>query len=222
MKLTRIIALLALLCLPGLLFAQDKPEAKGAAKAAGAPKATAKPQGMPMPATDPEMKKLSKIMAGTWTVTETAPPSEMMPKGGTGHGEAVISRGPGGNSLLQNYHSQSAMGKFAGHGVIWYDPQDKGFKNIWCDTMTPGGCAMFNGTGKWEGDKLVFSGTQDMMGKAEQVKETISDVTPHSFTFTIESGADANSMKTFMTLKYAKRAGGAAGMKSEEKAPAKP
>jgi hypothetical protein len=135
----------------------------------------------------------------------------MMPEGGTGSGMSVIRRGPGGNSVLQSYDSHSAMGKFSGHGVVWYDPQAKGFKNIWCDSMTPGGCAMFNGTGTWQGDKLVFSGTQDMMGKTEQVTETISDVTPNSFTFTIESGPDTNSMKNFMTIKYTRKAGAAKG-----------
>ena len=192
------------------LVAQETP---GASKmqSSGKPAASAKakPAGMPMAmAPSPEMNKLTKAMAGMWTTAETAPPSQMMPNGGTGTGEAMIHRGPGGNSLMQNYRSQSAMGKFAGHGITWYDPQAKAFKNIWCDSMTPAGCEVFNGTGQWEGDKLVFTGTQNMMGKTEQVKETMSDITPDSFTFTIESGPDANSMKNFMTIKYKRKPGG--------------
>src|SRR5579884_1633372 len=177
---------------------KSKPASQGKAKAGG--------MSMKAPAS-PEVNKLAKTMVGTWTTAETAPPSDMMPNGGTGSGEATIHRGPGGNSLIQNYRSQSAMGKFAGHGVTWYDTQAKAFKNIWCDSMTPAGCEVFNGTGQWEGDKLVFSGTQNMMGKTEQVKETMSDITPDSFTFTIESGPEANSMKNFMTIKYTRKAG---------------
>ena len=224
MKVTRISALLAVLCLSLLVIAQDKPPAdQGAAKPSPSTKSKANGSAMPMYApVSPEMKKLAKMMEGAWTTAETAPPSEMMPNGGTGTGEAIIHRGPGGNSLVQSYHSKSAMGKFAGHGITWYDPQAKGFKNIWCDSMTPGGCAVFNGTGTWDGDKLVFSGTQDMMGKTEQVKETISDVTPNSFTFTIESGSDAGSMKNFMTIKYTKKAGGMGAMHGDEKPAAKP
>lgn len=208
MSLTRIGVVALLLSLS--LVAQETPAASKT-QSSGKPAAStkAKPAGMPMKvAPSPEMNKLIKAMAGMWATTETAPPSDMMPNGGTGSGEAMIHRGPGGNSLLQSYHSQSAMGKFAGHGITWYDPQAKAFKNIWCDSMTPTGCEVFNGTGQWEGDKLVFTGTQNMMGKSEQVKETMSDITPDSFTFTIESGADANSMKNFMTIKYTRKPGG--------------
>jgi len=207
MSLTRIGIVALLMSLS--LVAQETPAASNTQNS-GKPAAStnAKPAGMPKMAPSPEMSKLIKTMAGMWTTAEAVPPSEMMPKGGTGSGEAMIHRGPGGNSLMQNYRSQSAMGKFAGHGITWYDPQAKAFKNIWCDTMTPAGCEVFNGTGQWEGDKLVFTGTQNMMGKTEQVKETMSDITPDSFTFTIEAGPDANSMKNFMTIKYTRKAGG--------------
>lgn len=213
MNRNRLVGLLtAALLFSVVMLAQDKPPAdKSSAKPAAHGKAKGQEMTMKAPSS-PELNKLAKVMVGAWTTAETAPPSEMMPQGGTGSGEALIHRGPAGNSLMQAYHSQSAMGKFAGHGIIWYEPQAKGYKNIWCDSMTPGGCAVFDGIGNWEGDKLVFSGKQDMMGKTEQVKETISDITPNSFTFTIESGPDANSMKNFMTIKYTKKAGGMGAM----------
>lgn len=209
MNVTRFVVFVSVVLLSVASFTQEAQKSsagQSAAKPSGQGKAKAGGMSMKAPSS-PEMDKLAKTMVGTWTTAETVPPSQMMPNGGTGSGEAIIHRGPGGNSLLQNYRSQSAMGKFAGHGITWYDPQAKAFKNIWCDTMTPGGCEVFNGTGQWEGDKLVFTGTQNMMGKTEQVKETMSDITPDSFTFTIESGPDANSMKNFMTIKYTRKAG---------------
>ena len=88
------------------------------------------------------MQKLRKIVVGTWSTTEKMEPAPLAPKGATGKGTATFKNGPGGLSLIQDYESSGTMGSFTGHGVMWWDPQAGGFKGIWCDSMTPTGCAV--------------------------------------------------------------------------------
>jgi hypothetical protein len=190
--------------------AQDK--SKPAAKDAGkAPQA----QSMPMPTPSPEMTKLIKSMAGTWTVTEKADPSPMMPKGGTGKGTATLTPGPGNLSLVEKYHSTGVMGgSFNGMGVFWWDPKAGAYRGVWCDAMTPTGCDA-NGTTKWDGDKLVGMMEGDMGGQKMVTRFTYSDWKPTSFVMTMESGPNANSLQKMMTITYSK---GAAMAKTEKAA----
>src|SRR5207237_9401833 len=63
-----------------------------------------------------------KMFAGTWTASQKIEPSEFMP-GGSGTGTDTVKAGPGGNSLLSDYRSKSAMGSFSGHGIIYWEPK---------------------------------------------------------------------------------------------------
>ena len=133
MKKFLMLVVLALMCLS--LVAQEKPTEtmKGQDTSAQAQAAQ-----KPKPA--PEMEKM-KMFLGTWRTTEKHEPSPWMPKGATGKGTATYKLGPGGMSLIEDYRSTSSMGgKFMGHGVFWWDEKEKGYKSVWCDNMSPGGC----------------------------------------------------------------------------------
>ncbi|MDP9268321.1 MAG: DUF1579 domain-containing protein [Acidobacteriota bacterium] len=155
-----------------------------------------------------EMKKLEKMLAGTWSLDETFESMMGMP-GGKGKGTEVSKRGPGGNSLHSDLKSTGPMGSFTGHGLMWYDAKAGGYRSIWCDTMTPQGCDD-SGIGKWQGNDLVFEGDSDMPpnmggGKMHMVQK-FSDITPNSFTFSMDGTMNGQNMH-MMTIKY-KRAGG--------------
>src|SRR5689334_10746828 len=90
------------------------------AKKSGSVKAANSGQ-MQMPTPAPEMTKLIKSMAGTWSITEKHYPNPMMPNGGTGKGTAQLTPGPGNMSLSEKYQSSGAMGKFNGMGTFWWD-----------------------------------------------------------------------------------------------------
>ncbi len=183
-------------------MAQDKPAAKPAK--AAKPKAEATQGGMPpAPKPSPEMQKLSKMLMGTWTTEEKFEPMMGMPAT-EGKGKAVFTRGPGGLSIIENYNSQNAMGKFAGHGVIYWDDKAKAYSGIWCDTMTPTGCDS-SGTTKWEGDKLVGTMDTDMGGQKMKMRMTYSDIKPDSFLFTMETEMNGKYQKTG-TISYTKAA----------------
>lgn len=162
------------------------------------------PAGMPMPKPSPQIEKLADKIVGTWNTSEYFEVSEMMPKGGKGHGIAVMKKGPGGLSVTEDYHSRGGMGAFAGHGVIWWDDKANGYKNVWCDNTSPTGCSVSNGLGKWEGNDVVFNDEQEMMGKKMAMKEVYTDMKPSSFTMTMDGSQDGGPMKRQLTIKYTK------------------
>lgn len=184
--------------------AQDKPAGK---------KPSAKPAaqsgGMPMPKPSPEMTKLLAAFNGNWTGTMTSEAVMGMPAS-TSSGPARFHAGPGRLSLIEDVVTTDEHGgKFAGHGVIWWDAKAKGYKAIWCDNGTPTGCAD-GGTGNWDGDKLVFNGTFDMMGKQYNMKETYSGFSPAGFTFVMEGGEGSGPQQKMFTVEYKKAEGKAA------------
>ena len=180
--------------------AMNKSEDKKMAK-----KAADTSMGMPMPKPSAEMQKMSKMLVGTWTTSETFEVSDMMPKGGKGSGMAVMKNGPGGLSVVEEYHSKGGLGAFSGHGVFWWDDQAKGFKNVWCDSTTPAGCTVAKGVGNFDGDKLVFNDEQEMMGK-NAVMQNVLIPEGSGITMTLSSGESAGAMKKLMTIKYSKPA----------------
>ena len=175
--------------------------AQNDAKSAGSKKPAAE-AAMPMPKPDPQMTKMIKMMAGSWTVAEKSDPNPMMPKGGTGKGTATITPGPGGMSLIEKYHSTGMMGgNFNGMGTFWWDAKANAYRGVWCDTMTPGGCDS-SGMTKWEGDNLVGTMEGEMNGQKMLTKFIYSDWKPNSFVMKMMSGPDANSLKDMMTITY--------------------
>jgi hypothetical protein len=181
------------------LTAQDS--ARSAKPKAAKPKAQ---MAMPMPKPAPEMTKMIKMMAGSWTVTEKHDPNPMMPNGGTGKGTAVLTPGPGNTSLMEKYHTSGAMGSnFNGFGTFWWDTKAQVYRGVWCDNMSPNGCDD-SGTTKWEGDKLVGMMESEMDGKKMMTRFTYSDFKPDSFVMTMEMGPDASKMQKAMTITYTK------------------
>ena len=178
-----------LLCLTAL--AQDKPAGKK--KSDGA--ASMQP---PKPA--PEMKELRDLI-GTWSTDETFDPSPWMPSGGTATGTNTVRLGPGGFSVIMEQSSKSAMGAFRGHGVMTWDPNEKIYKFVWADSMTPG---IVTETGRKEGDTFVWSGHAMMMGKKVSVKDVLTDRTPTSYTLTSYMNDGSGEKKT-MTIKLTKK-----------------
>jgi len=104
--------------------------------------------------------------------------------------------GPGGLSLIGDYESHGAH---FGHLVVTWIPAEKVYKSYWTDLLRPG---VSVSTGKWEGDKLVFTNIDESTGKKILNRDTYSDITPASFTDTLESGPVGGPMKRILTVKY--------------------
>ena len=197
----RIHVLCLVICLGLAAFAQDKPAAKAKKEAQPA----AQPAGMPMPKPGPEMKKLISSMSGDYTATMKMDAMMGMPAA-TSVGPAKIYAGPGRLSLFETITSADEHGnKFSGHGVTWWDPKANVYKSIWCDNGTPSGCAD-GGTGKWDGDKLVFDGTMEMMGKTYTMRQTLSGFSPDGFNALMETAEGSAPLAKMFTVEYRKAA----------------
>ncbi|HEY2912411.1 MAG TPA: hypothetical protein VGK21_03560, partial [Candidatus Angelobacter sp.] len=101
-----------------------------------------------------EMKRLG-FYVGNWTYTETYPKSAMAPQGATNTGVYTSKFGPGGNSLLNTFHSKGPVGDFEGMLVMTWDPLEKKYKSYIFGNSFPGAVIE---TGAFEGEKLVFRG----------------------------------------------------------------
>jgi len=98
------------------------------------------------------------------------------------------------------------MGRFAGHGVTYWDPQEQAYKSFWIDSMTGKG---ETSTGKWEGNDLVFTGESEMQGKKFKTLGKMTNITPRSYTFTLGNDA-GGEMKDVLTIDYKKAGPGGA------------
>ena len=68
-----------------------------------------------------EMQRLAKFYVGTWDYTETYPKSARFPEGVQNTGVYTSELGPGGNTLINRFHSRGPAGDFEGMLVMtWY------------------------------------------------------------------------------------------------------
>ena len=187
---------------------QKKSEGKPAAKAAAKPVEAKKAEAPALPKPSPEMEKLSKIMVGDWTTDEKFEANDFMPAG-TGKGSQTTRLGPGGLSLVSDYHAKNVMGEVHGHGMIWWDPKEQAFHTLWCDNVAPAGCVL-SGQGKWEGDSLVFHDETELMGRKIVMKVTLTDLKPDSHTYLVDLAGDNGEMQHSMTFRYTRKPAAAA------------
>jgi hypothetical protein len=77
----------------------------------------------------PEMDRLKKLYLGSWDYTETYSKTPFYPQGGSDTGVYTSEPGPGGNSIVNRFHSHGAVGDFEGLLVITWDPKEKAYKS---------------------------------------------------------------------------------------------
>ena len=97
----------------------------------------------------PEMQRLSKMYVGSWTYTET------YPNGAKNTGTYTSELGPGGNSIINRFHSKGPAGESEGVLVMTWDPAVKAYK---CYVLGGDFAGALIETGQWEGETLVFRG----------------------------------------------------------------
>jgi hypothetical protein len=115
-------------------------------KPAAAPAAAAATPGLA------EMERL-KFYVGEWDYTETYPKSAFAPNGGVNTGVYHSKLGPGGQSLVNSFHSQGPVGDFEGLLVMTWDAREKAYKAYVFGNGIAGAIVE---TGQFEGDALVY------------------------------------------------------------------
>jgi hypothetical protein len=101
----------------------------------------------------PEMERLQKLYVGSWDYTETYAKTASAPQGGSDSGVYTSEPGPGGNSIVNRFHSHGAMGDFDGLLVMTWDPKESAYKSYVFGNDFPG-CIVQ--TGHFEGDALEY------------------------------------------------------------------
>lgn len=101
----------------------------------------------------PEMQRLAKFYVGTWTYTETYPKSAAAPNGAVNTGIYSSELGPGGNSIVNHFHSKGPAGESVGMMAMTWDPKEKAYKSYVFGGDFPGAFVM---TGQFDGDSLVY------------------------------------------------------------------
>ena len=155
-KTRKIVAAFAVLLLSLPLWAarQEKPTEKSAAPASAAAQA-AKPGSA-------EMDRL-KFYLGEWDYTET------YSNGAKNTGVYTSKLGPGGNSLINTFHSQGPVGDFEGLLIMTWDAKEKVYKAYVFGTDFPGALVE---TGQFENDALVYRAEIPMGGASMKVRNS--------------------------------------------------
>ncbi len=113
-----------------------------------------------------EMDRL-KFYLGEWDYTETYPKSASYPGGGKNTGVYASKLGPGGQSLVNSFHSQGPVGDFEGLLVMTWDAREKTYKAYVFGNDFPGALVE---TGSFEGDALVFRSEFPVEGAMLQLR----------------------------------------------------
>jgi hypothetical protein len=178
----RIVSMISATFMLGAAMALAARQEKTAEKpAAASPTAAAKPGAA-------EMERL-KFYLGEWDYTERYPKSASYPNGGKNTGLYTSKPGPGGNSLINAFHSQGPVGDFEGLLIITWDAREKAYKAYVFGNDFPGALVE---TGQFDGDALVFRSEFPMEGAAIKLRNV-----------TRVSGPGALVSEQFMAMKDA-------------------
>lgn len=152
----------------------------------------------------PEMERLATALSGTWSITLKVEPNERFPKGG-GKGEEVWSAGPGGLSVIENYHSTGDEGEIAGLGVFWWDENARRYQVLWCDNSNPAGCVVMTHGASWEGNDMVVTNEWEESGNKFALKEVFSHITPTSFEQILYQGDSGGELRPVVVIHATKK-----------------
>ncbi len=139
MKRTKLVALFLVLACATLLVGLP-------AWAKWQAKTTDKPAAQTAAKSSSEMDRL-KFYLGEWDYTET------YSNGGQNTGVYSSKLGPGGNSLINHFHSQGPAGDFEGLLVMTWDAKEKAYKAYVFGNESPGAIVE---TGHFEEDTLIY------------------------------------------------------------------
>jgi hypothetical protein len=151
-----------------------------------------------------EIKTLADHFVGTWKSHESFEANKFLKSGLSGAGVFVVRVGPGGNSVIFDYKSKSAMGDYSSVRTIYWDTKAKAYRAFYCDSLQPTGCGEV-GTGNWRGGDLVFEtstmGPDGVMRTRETFK--LSGRDRYTFSLDLLDGVKANRSLTIESVRAA-------------------
>lgn len=149
----------------------------------------------------PEIERL-KFYIGEWDYTETYVKNSMHASGAKNTGLYTSKLGPGGNSVVQTFHSQGPVGDFEGLLVITWDPYEKVYKEY---LFASDFQRCYVATGQFEGDELVFRGTVSMGKMSMTMRNTTKLVAPGKISSATYAGVNGAPEELMVTVEAVKR-----------------
>jgi len=148
-----------------------------------------------------EMERV-KFYLGEWDYTETYEKSKQLPDGGQDTGVYTSKLGPGGNSLINTFHTQGPYGDFEGLLILTWDPKEKAYKQYGFANDFPGAILE---TGQFEGDALVFRGEFSMSATKVAIRNSTRLVGPGKLISEEFISANGAPEKLFLRIDATKR-----------------
>lgn len=156
-------------------------------------------------ASSPEMQRLGRAFAGTWSTSESFARNEFYPKGAERKGTAHFRLATGGTSLIEEVHSNGSAGRLDFMVVIWWDSEAKVYNFFTCGNGGSNPCRV-RGTAHWEGDSFVNDYELSLRGARKKWKDSFSEITPTSLTLVAAmESADGNAMQPMITTHYKRK-----------------
>ena len=147
----------------------------------------------------PPLARLIRALAGSWSL-QISYPKEQKSAGAAGSGTEFWHLGPGGNSLIEEYHSTGKEGEIFGLGIAWWDTNSDRFQVVWCDSTDSAGCSVMKYGARWEGDAVVMRHEREEGEKKLLLKEVFSDITDNSFTQTLYQSEPGTEPEAIVTI----------------------
>jgi len=162
--------------------------ANGSAEAGSAEQAVSAP-----------LSRLIHALAGSWSL-QISYPKEPLSERAAGSGTEFWHVGPGGNSLVEEYHSTGKEGEIIGLGIFWWDKKADSFQVIWCDSTDSAGCSAMKYGARWERDTVVIRHERQDGGRRFLLREVFSDFTDRSFTQTLYQSEPGTTPAEIVTI----------------------
>jgi hypothetical protein len=147
------------------------------------------------------MKKLAFLL-GTWKASDIYEKNPFAPTGGSGSGIYKTVLGPGGFSLLTDYHYQGPHGQRSGHQMLTWDPKQGHYVGYIVTSDSPGSILV---EGNWEGPDLVLSGNFESGEMKVSFREVFSAISPAAMTLRQYNSVDGAPARLFGTTNFIKQ-----------------
>jgi hypothetical protein len=140
---------------------------------------------------------------GRWSATVRNEPSPWNLKGSTDKGTMVMSKGPGGLSVIQDFRSTGPMGPYQGHAIIYWDTITHKQSSVYCDNIS--GC-VFGVTKNVGKNQWSTEMEQEFQGKRMKMVSHGTVVDENTMHEEFTQSIDGGPMTKLMTIDY-KRVG---------------
>lgn len=171
-KLLTLVIVLPLLIIGLSVLAQDKPSAD--------------PEDQ-MPPTSPKQLEKVKFLVGTWDVSGTMRMDVNIEEWTPFESVCTYKFVSGGSVLYSEYESMMMGMEFIGVSLQTFDNENNVWQTTWADNM---GHRISIYTGEDLEGKFVFTGEDKFLGKVELTRITMSELTPTTFKWQMESSKD--------------------------------